>query len=168
LSLGSRTHTTRTRARARATHKEQGGRQRTVEVEVAKLVGEDLHLVGREARVVGDDVVVRGRHRALLDRLRDQEEVVPRRVDHVAVHHGARLRVGKAALALGKDTRMDALLDDDHGQTRLVGRPDLCKGVVQLGDLVVGLSRKHIHTIPRELDAGVCLCLCAVVRVPLQ
>jgi hypothetical protein len=47
------------------------------------------------------------------------------------------------ACALSEYASVDALLDNDNGQARLVGGSHFGEGIVQLRDLMVGLSPKR-------------------------
>ncbi len=48
--------------------------------------------------------------------------------------------VGWVVCAVSEDAGVDALLDNDNSQARLVGGCDFGEGIVQLRDLMVGLS----------------------------
>lgn len=52
---------------------------RPVVVHVAQFEGKSLHVVGLQAVVVIDDIIVGGSHRSPAGRLTDQVEVVPER-----------------------------------------------------------------------------------------
>lgn len=47
--------------------------------------------------------------------------------------------VGWVVCAVSEDASVNALLDNDNGQARLVGGSDFGEGIVQLRDLMVGL-----------------------------
>ena len=92
--------------------------------EVAQVIGELLHLVGRESVVVPEDVVVRRSARPLDPLMGHHKEIVLRRMGHQRVDHRARRYIFASTALVGRivweEPSVVALLDDDKSDGRLV------------------------------------------------
>ena len=89
-----------------------------VVVQMSEGVSQTLVNIGRRLRVVVDDVERRGRHSALVDALRHQEEVETVALGDRVVDDRAGQRVLHRIAHFVEQSRVDPFADDDVGQRR--------------------------------------------------
>ena len=89
---------------------------RPIVVHVRHLVGETLHVIGRESEVVMYADKMRGSDGTLTHVLRDEEKVVVISFCDGVVHHRPRRGIVQSLRRFHEQLGINSLLDHDHGQ----------------------------------------------------
>ena len=87
---------------------------RPIIIHVGHLVGETLHVIGRQLEVVVHADVVCGSDGALAHVLRDEQEIVEVALGDGMIHDRSGRGIIQPLGSLHEQLRVDALLDDHH------------------------------------------------------
>lgn len=120
------------------THGRHTNRARPVVVHVTQLVAHSLIVIGLEASVVVDHVVVSRIDCALGHVLRDQIEIEPFfACDHTVYDCAARRIAQRSLGTLVEEARVASLLDNNETERWLIGRIDQLECLLNLRYLVL-------------------------------